>query len=99
MDKLRIKFEVMACGSTSFHSNKTNKDYQRMRLMGFAIDEFGGRVPCTADLAFDVSVQQPKQGDTVVLTLDAISTRGAMCELTFSAIDVAPTSSRELKQK
>lgn len=90
MDKLRIKFEVIACGSTSFHSSKTNRDYQRMRLMGFALDEFGGRVPCTADLAFDVSVGQPKSGDLVVLVLDAISTRGAMCELTFSAIEPLP---------
>lgn len=91
MDSMRVKFEVVAVGSTTFHSSKTNQDYQRARLIGFVLDEFGGRVPCTADLGFNGKLNAaPKSGDVVVLTLAGLSTRGAMVELTFSDVQPLP---------
>lgn len=98
---MRIKFEVLGSGHNSFHSNKTNRDYQRVRLMGFVEDCFGEKSPATADMGFDVPLSElPKSGEVVVLTISELSTRSSLCELTFTKIEpfVAPSGARELKR-
>lgn len=94
---MKVKFKVLGSGHTSFHSNKTNRDYQRVRLMGFVEDFTGEQIPATADMGYDVPLAEyPKSGDEVILTITELSTRSAMCELTFSALQplVVPKGGR-----
>lgn len=98
---MQVKFDVLGAGHTSFHSNKTNRDYQRVRLMGFVEDISGNKDAATADMGFDVALSEmPKSGDVVLLTITELTTRNAMTELTFSKLSpfVAASGSRELKR-
>lgn len=95
---MRVKFKVLGSGHTTFHSNKTNRDYQRVRLMGFVYDCTNAEIPATADMGFDVPLAElPKSGDEVLLTITEFSTRSSMAELTFSKIEplVAPSGVRK----
>lgn len=95
---MRVKFKVLGSGHSSFHSNKTNRDYNRVRLMGFLEDFSGEQIPATADMGFDVPLAElPKSGDDVVLTITELSTKSSMVELTFSKIEplVAASGSRK----
>lgn len=95
---MKVKYSVLGCGRTQFHSNKTNRDYQRVRLMGFVIDCNGDQVPATADMGFDVALSDmPRNGDLVELDVSELTTKNAMTELTFSALRVLPASAREAK--
>lgn len=95
---MRVKFDVLGSGHTTFHSNKTNRDYNRVRLMGFVEDYGGEKIPATADMGFDVALAElPKSGESVILTITELSTRSSMCELTFSKVE--PVPARELKRQ
>lgn len=86
---MKIKFQVLGSGQTSFHSSKTNRDYQRVRLMGFAEDCEGTQIPATADMGFDCSVSEmPKSGQTCILDISEVSSRNAMLEMTFQSIQI-----------
>lgn len=84
MQYLTTKYEVFAQSQVTFHSNKLNRDITRARLIGNLLDEQGQRIPCTADMAFDGRLDfEPKAGETILLSLSSLSTRGAMCEVEF----------------
>lgn len=86
---MRVKFSVLGSGQTSFHSTKTNRDYQRVRLMGFVEDFEGNQCPATADMGFDCALSQmPKNGDVVVLEMSEMTSRNAMTEITFTSLQV-----------
>ena len=98
---MHVKFHVLCSGHSSFHSNKTNRDYQRVRLMGFVEDITGDQIPATADMGFDVPLSElPKSGEFVLLTISELSTRSSLCELTFTKIEpfVASSGSRDMKR-
>lgn len=98
---MHVKFQVLGSGHNSFHSNKTNRDYQRVRLMGFVEDITGDQIPATADMGFDVPISElPKAGEVVLLTISELSTRSSLCEVTFTKIEpfVVPSQARELKR-
>lgn len=85
---MRVKFSVLGSGHTSFHSNKLNRDYNRVRLMGFVEDFAGEKIPATADMGFDVPLSDiPKAGDEVVLTISELSTKSSMVEVVFQKIE------------
>lgn len=85
---MRVKFKVLGSGHTTFHSNKTNRDYNRVRMMGFLEDCTGAQIPCTADMGFDVPLaEMPKSGDEVLLTISDFSTKSSMAEVTFTKIE------------
>lgn len=85
---MRVKFKVLGSGHTSFHSTKTNRDYNRVRLMGFLEDISGDQIPATADMGFDVPLAEiPKSGEEVILVITDYSTKSAMAEMTFSKIE------------
>lgn len=85
---MRIKFRVLGSGHSTFHSNKTNRDYNRVRLMGFVEDICGEQIPATADMGFDVPLSElPKSGEEVLLTITELSTKSSMLEVTFSKIE------------
>lgn len=86
---MKVKFQVLGSGQTSFHSSKTNRDYQRVRLMGFVEDCEGTQCPATADMGFDCALSQmPKSGETVLLDMSEMTSRNAMTEITFTSLQV-----------
>lgn len=88
---MKLRFNVLGSGQSSFHSSKTNRDYQRVRLMGFVEDCEGNQIAATADMGFDCSLSEyPKNGDVVLLDVTEMSSRNAMCELTFSTLSRLP---------
>lgn len=94
---MQVKFEVFGAGFTQFHSEKKNRDYQRLRLIGSLVDSYGNKEPCTADLAYGGTFDtEPKMGDSVVLSLSSLSTRNAMLEVEFLS---CVHDARESKQK
>lgn len=88
---MKVKFHVLGCGETSFHSSKTGKDYRRVRLIGSLEDASGIQEPATADLGFECSLPFiPKSGDIVFLDLIEFSMRSAMAALTFKSLEIFP---------
>ena len=86
---MKLRFNVLGSGHSSFHSSKTNRDYQRARLMGFVEDCEGTQIAATADMSFDaVLSEMPKSGATVVLDVSEMSTKSSMCELTFVSLQI-----------
>ena len=84
---MRVKYEVLGVGYTQFHSPKTNRDYQKMRLIGFVYDYDGVKEAATADLSFEGKFdREPPSGAVVVLDLVSLSRRNAMLELEFSSL-------------
>lgn len=94
------EFEVLERGRVDGET-KDHRHWERVRLIGYAIDSFGHRLMCTADMAFGGrETYESKAGDRVVLRLAGLSTRGALMEITFSDVAEFPKESpRELKQK
>lgn len=92
---MKVRYEVLGFGYTQFHSSKTNRDYQRLRMMGFVFDCDGGKEAATADLSFDGKMDSdPKSGEVVVLDVTSLDKRNAMLALEF--VSLAHTS-RDLK--
>lgn len=84
---MKVLFDVLGSGFTQFHSEKKNRDYHRLRMMGFVHDCEGGKVAATADLAFDGKLdREPASGETVVLDLSSLDKRNAMLSLEFSSL-------------
>ena len=92
---MKLRFQVLGSGHSSFHSSKTNRDYQRARLMGFVEDCEGTSIPATADMSFDATLSDlPKSGSSVILDVTEMSTKSSMCELTFASLQIVKTGSK-----
>lgn len=80
---MKILFQV--AGSGSFEGRtKDGRSFQRMRMMGFAIDCDNSRIPATADMSYGGSIPfSPKEGETLLVDIDSFDTRNAMASFTF----------------
>lgn len=83
---MKVKFEVLGCG---FHEGRTKdgRTWQRLRMMGFAYDCDGNKIPATCDMGYDAKLDsQPSAGDLVVVDMTSFDMRNAMGAIVFSTL-------------
>ena len=85
---MKVKFQVIGVGETSFTSPKTGRQFNRARLIGMAFDPYDtSSYPAVADLAYDTATPSVKQGDTYLLDCTKMDFPNGMLSFTFKSAE------------
>lgn len=85
---MKVKFQVVGVGETSFVSPKSGRQYNRARLIGMAFDPYDqSTLPAVADLAYDVAPPDLQQGGTYLLDCTKMDQPNGMLSFTFKSAE------------
>lgn len=85
---MKVKFQVIGVGESSFVSPKSGRQFNRARLIGMAFDPYdASSLPAVADLAYDTPNPVVKGGETYLLDCTKMDCPNGMLSFTFKSAE------------